>query len=351
MSSVSHSTVSCASISEPSSSGELGVVRSVSVSAGGSGSMESAISRLGNSARIILFLCPNTAFTACSAVRLSSRSAHSNLCTFAGAPRWSRSTRTCRHLASASPTRSAAGAPATKLFSACKSPAMETARESIYYCEGTYVVPATAGATVVLLGGSWRAAVSGPPNKRAFVAEFRLCKKAHHSPLVAELIASGFRSATGAWASVADFEAAGRPCAWMREACEDGVRVHVPEDGAVALAWLDNGHSNAPLCACVVARSSNAEAPVGAMLRDAAFDSECSGALLLAALGAPAVGKRCAVLVTPPGAPHFTRLCANRDRLRAFALGWFGAQLSALPAENEKVFSAFDKARSQLDDR
>ncbi len=36
--------------------------------------------------------------------------------------------------------------------------------------------------------------------------------------------------------------------------------------------------------------------------------------------------------------------------LRAFAVGWFGAQLGEA-SENEKVFAAFDKARSCLDDR
>nr|WNT71200.1 MAG: hypothetical protein [Equine parapoxvirus] len=87
MSSTSHSRTSRASSSSPSSSGGSAVGRSVTVAAGGSGGSASNAARLGNSARIILFLRPNTAFAARSAVRLSIRSAHGKRNSRTGLPR------------------------------------------------------------------------------------------------------------------------------------------------------------------------------------------------------------------------------------------------------------------------
>ncbi|AIZ77317.1 putative virion protein [Parapoxvirus red deer/HL953] len=223
---------------------------------------------------------------------------------------------------------------------------------AIYYCGGTHVVRAAPGARAVVLGVSAAAsvAVEAPAGARAFAAEYALSVPAG-GPLTARLVASGFRGAAGTWAAVEDFAAAGRPAAWTRTGAEDGrgARVPVPEDCLVALAWRD-ARSDA-LRACVVARAGDDESPVGAALKDAAFDDRAPAARLLAAAGDPGLDARARTrLITAPGDPPRLRLCANRDMLRAFAVGWFGAQLSAMPCENEKVFSAFDRARSVLDD-
>ncbi|WZD65803.1 virion protein [Bovine papular stomatitis virus] len=222
------------------------------------------------------------------------------------------------------------------------------ARDSIYYRGGTHELAVAPGAAVVL-GVAGPVVARAPRGRRVFVAEYDLSAPPG-APLLARLTASGFRSAAGAWASVEDFEVCGRPVAWTRAPEEGGARVSVPEDGAVAIAWSEDGVASA-LRACVVARAADHESALGAALKDGAFDAAAPAAALLAAVGAPAIGAARVALVTAPGAPHRVRLCANRDRLRAFAVGWFGAQLSALGPENEKVFSAFDKARSCLDDR
>ncbi|AKC03492.1 virion protein [Bovine papular stomatitis virus] len=222
-------------------------------------------------------------------------------------------------------------------------------RDSIYYRGGTHELPVAPDAAVVVLGVAGPVAARAPSGRRIFVAEYAL-SAAPGAPLRARLTASGFRSAAGAWASVEDFDVCGRPAAWTRVPEEGGTRVPVPEDGAVAIAWSEGGATSA-LRACVVARAADDESALGAALKDGTFDAAAPGAALLAAVGSPALGSVRAALVTAPGAPHRVRLCANRDKLRAFAVGWFGAQLSALGPENEKVFSAFDKARSCLDDR
>ncbi|AKU76687.1 Virion protein [Orf virus] len=217
---------------------------------------------------------------------------------------------------------------------------------SIYYCGGTHVVAAAPGAALVVLDAPGAAAAAAPAGQRVFFAEYGLEKRAG-GPITARLRRSGFRGAANAWASVADFEAGGRPSAWTLRA-DEAARVPLPTDAVLVLAWGARGE---PLRACVLARAADAEAPVGAALKEAAFDARAPAAALFAALGAPALAPPLrARLVAPPGAPPRTRLCENPAMLRAFAVGWFGAQLGEA-SENEKVFAAFDKARSCLDDR
>ncbi len=176
------------------------------------------------------------------------------------------------------------------------------------------MVAAAPGAALVVLDAPGAVAAAAPAGQRVFFAEYGLEKRAG-GPITARLRRSGFRGAANAWASVADFEAGGRPSAWTLRA----------EEASRVLAW---GAREEPLRACVLARAADAEAPVGAELKEAAFDARAPAAALFAALG----------------------LCENPAMLRAFAVGWFGAQLGEA-SENEKVFAAFDKARSCLDDR
>ncbi|ADC53836.1 virion protein [Pseudocowpox virus] len=218
---------------------------------------------------------------------------------------------------------------------------------SIYYCGGTHVVAAAPGTALVVLDAPGPVAAAAPAGLRVFFAEYGLEKKPG-GPVTARLHKSGFRSAAGAWASAADFEAGGRPVAWTLRA-EEAARVPLLADAALVLAWGARGE---PLRVCVLARAEDAEAPVGAALKEAAFDARAPAAALFAALGEPALALPLkARLVTPPGAPPRSRLCTNPDMLRAFAVGWFGAQLGTDDSENEKVFAAFDRARSCLDDR
>nr|WNT71201.1 MAG: virion protein [Equine parapoxvirus] len=206
---------------------------------------------------------------------------------------------------------------------------------SIYLPEGGGLRVAAGEFVVVFGAGALR--VRAP--RAAFAAEYALAAPAG-APLTATLRRSGFRCAGGGWAAAADFAAAGAPAAWAGDAAE------VPADGLTVLAWTEGGAA----AAAVVARARDAESRVGDALRSAAFDARAPAARMAAAAAAPApVAARARVRLLP-GADPRARLCANRDRLRAFAVGWFGAQLSGDGAENEKIFAAFDRLRAELDD-
>ncbi len=136
------------------------------------------------------------------------------------------------------------------------------------------MVAAAPGAALVVLDAPGAAAAAAPAGQRVFFAEYGLEKRAG-GPITARLRRSGFRGAANAWASVADFEAGGRPSAWTLRA-EEASRVPLPTDAALVLAW---GARDEPLRACVLARAADAEAPAAGAASGAAGRAAADAAL------------------------------------------------------------------------